>query len=415
MNKQRLQLKLVVLCAILIWLAPIGVPVMQAAAVTPQVNGQAAVVVDVQTGQVLADKAGDERLPIASLTKLLTVYLVEKAIEDGQLARDDQIQISPKIAKFSQNQAVANVPLTAGKRYAIQDLITATLLPSANGAAMALAEAVAGDQTAFYRRMQQQLAAWDIRYTSIYSANGLSNQDLGAFRDQQQAAKVENNLSAREVAIVAQRLVKDYPHIIRITQQQSARFDGQTIDNSNALLAQKKVTFTGLKTGLTPYDGANFVGLATLQNRQVLTVVLNAPDMTTVFDETLDLLEQVDRQLTTKTLAKNTTVQDPIYLMSAATQNGKVSLQTTHAQTRFVQRKEPRLTVTTLHVHNDVQAPISQSAVIAQGVVTSGDEQVDDYLRRAPAVDLHATKAIDRTNFVTKWWRQLFFNDAYDR
>jgi D-alanyl-D-alanine carboxypeptidase (penicillin-binding protein 5/6) len=394
---------------------PVSMGAVQAAVVTPQVRSEAAVVVDVQTGQVLADQHGDERLPIASLTKLLTVYLVEKAIAEGRLSRDGKVTISADIAAFSRDQSVANVPLTAGKNYTVHELMTATLLPSANGAALALAEAVAGDQTTFYRMMQQQLAAWDVRYAHIYSANGLSNQDLGRFRDKHSAAKAENVLSAREVAIVAQRLVKDYPDVIAITRQTKAQFAGETIHNSNQLLGEKGSTFVGLKTGLTPYDGANFVGLTTLQKRQVITVVLNTSDMTSAFSETKRLLQQVDQVVTTKTMPKKTTVKQPIHLLSARSKNGEVQLRTTQDQTRFVRKDEPKLTVTTTHVLNDVQAPISQNAVIAQGIVSSQDEEVDDYLRRPPAVDLHADKTIERTNFVTKWWRQLFFGEAYHR
>ncbi|MFR6559018.1 MAG: serine hydrolase, partial [Weissella confusa] len=88
-----------------------------AAIVTPTVDAQAAAVVDVQTGQVLADKNGNKRIPIASISKLLTVYLVERAIEAGKLTMDTPVSVPASIVAISTEPGLANVPLSTERTY----------------------------------------------------------------------------------------------------------------------------------------------------------------------------------------------------------------------------------------------------------------------------------------------------------
>ena len=119
-----------------------------AATVTPKVDAQSAVVADVQTGQVLADKNGNERMPIASISKLLTVYLVEQAIKEGRLSMQSQIKVPASIVAISNEPALANVPLSTERAYTIQELMEMALIKSANAAALALGYAVSGTDTA---------------------------------------------------------------------------------------------------------------------------------------------------------------------------------------------------------------------------------------------------------------------------
>ncbi|MBJ7657216.1 serine hydrolase [Weissella confusa] len=105
---------------------------------------KAGVVVDAQTGQVIADQNGTERLPIASTTKLITMYMVKEAIKSGKISLSQKVKVPEDIAAFSQDLSVANTPMTAEKTYTVQQLIDAMMVPSSNGAALLLANLLGG-------------------------------------------------------------------------------------------------------------------------------------------------------------------------------------------------------------------------------------------------------------------------------
>jgi D-alanyl-D-alanine carboxypeptidase (penicillin-binding protein 5/6) len=293
---------------------------ISAALVTPTTIGQGQLVADLATGQVIAKKNDQQRLPIASISKLLVVYMVEEAIQEGRLKEDTLVTVIPNIVTFSHNNGVANVPLSTQQRYTIHDLLNMALLPSSNSAAMTLASVVSGNQKKYYQQAEQLLASLGIKKAEIVSASGLRDGDLDAFNDPKVSDNTENMLSAREVAIIASRLITKYPSVLKITNQLVASVPGSNgttmlIKNTDTILGGPKYHFEGLKTGTTPYDGGNFVGVATVQGRKVLTVLLNTglgSATQSKFTGTEQMLDQVNQQvhvihptkqqLTTKTI-----------------------------------------------------------------------------------------------------------------
>lgn len=402
------KLMLTILTMALFWTVPFSV---HADLFTPTVDSKAALVVDVQTGQVLADKNGSQRLPIASLSKLLTVYLVEKAIQDGRLTMTTPVKIPANIATFSQNSAVANVPLQANQTYTVKDLLNATLLPSANGAALALGYAVAGNEATFQQQMSDQLTAWGIKNVPIYSASGLSNADMGVFATKNAPAKAENRLSAREIAIVAQHLIKEFPSITAITRQSTAVFVGQTINNVNPLLSEKNSRWLGLKTGSTPYDGYNFVGLTTLAKRQVLTVVLNNKNFDDTFTDTQQLYAQTTAKVTLKTLAKGTLAQDEPTVLRAKT--GKMAVATNQVTSLFVPKNQTSKFTLTDFKAQSFKLPAAKATVVGHMAVQASGVTAD-YLGAQPKVEMVTAKKVAAANWFVRTWRQLFEKNQYD-
>jgi D-alanyl-D-alanine carboxypeptidase (penicillin-binding protein 5/6) len=272
-------------------------PVVQADVVTAKVNSDAAALVDVQTGQVITEKNGSKRLPIASITKLLTVYLVEQQIAAGKLTMETKVKVPASIVAISQEADLANVPLSATQEYTVKELVEMALIRSANAAALELGYVVSGSETGANKMISELLASWNIKDVTIVSAAGLQNGDMGTLKNTQLSDETENELSPRELAIVARHLLKDFPQITDITSMKEATVTGAdgnpvTITTSTRLLYPEYshgYTFKGLKLGATPSIDYEFLGLTTLKGREVITVVQGTEHM---WSDTIALLNQ---------------------------------------------------------------------------------------------------------------------------
>jgi D-alanyl-D-alanine carboxypeptidase (penicillin-binding protein 5/6) len=401
--------------------------VADAAIVTADIQGKAGVVVDLQTGQVIADKDGDERLPIASTTKLLTVYMVEKAIADGKLSLDTKVTISAAMAEFSQDLTVANTPMSADQSYTVQQLLEAALLPSSNSAALALGEKLAGSQSKFNDMLTKQLESWGIKGSRMYSASGLTNGDMGRFKDSSVSDDAQNKLSARELAIVARHLVQDYPDVVKITSMTEAKFPTlsgaeDTIYNLDTLLTNtgSSYKFSGLKTGTTNEDGGNFVGLTEIKGRKVITVVLNSGTSSSSdiqkFTDTLAITKQADDATVVKTIKKGaSSSHKTVSVITASGKGGAVSVATNEATGMFVPTAEKaKVSLTFAKAKKSVKAPIKKGEVLATAKVTSSDKSANDFLDGSYTTDLVSTKAVKKTNWFVQTWRNLFSKSSFD-
>lgn len=390
-----------------------------AAVMTPHVETRSAVVVNQATGQVLADKAGNRRLPIASLSKLVVAYLVAQQIKQGKLSMDESVKVPTKIAKFTQVGNIDTVPLSSEHPYTVRQLLAAALLPSGNGAAMTLAQLVAGSQSAYNRRAEQLLATWGIKNVTWYSAAGLSVADLGPFKDTGLSQNAENQLSAREVALVARHLIHDFPQVLTITEQKEAQIPGlngqrETIKNSNQLVGNQRYHIRGLKTGQTPADGTNLVTFAQVKQQPIITVTLNTGQQgrQVVFSTTLNLLQQVDEQTQLLKL-KQVSGRANVAILTAKTK--QVPVKVAQAVPIFVGRHQDSGAHLKIIQPQDKaslpQAPFTKGSQVGQAKVMFKASQDDDFLQsQAPKASLVASKKVSRANWLVIWWRNLGFN-----
>lgn len=160
------------------------------------------------------------------------------------------------------------------------------IVQSANASAVALAELVAGNEHTFVNQMREQLTKWEIKDATIINASGLSNVYLGEHKYPGTQENDENLMSARDVAIVAQHLIKDFPEVLEVSKIKEKTFAPNTsqpddMKNWNVMLYEGpnyKEGVDGLKTGTTDLAGACFVGTIQKDGRRVITVILNALD-----------------------------------------------------------------------------------------------------------------------------------------
>lgn len=248
-------------------------------------HAKSALAIDSKTGQLLYAKNANQKLPIASMTKLITVYLTLKAIKQKQISWQTKVKPTAAIVKVANNTAYSNVPLKKGHSYTVKQLYQATLIESANGAAMCLAQKVAGSQRAFVLRMRKQLCNWGIHDAKVYTVNGLPNGNLGKDAYPGVSKKAENKLSAKEMAIVGQKLINNYPFVLRTTRIAHLAFKDKgkvtQMANFNWMLKglsqyNPALKVDGLKTGTTDAAGACFIGTIKKNKGRLITVVMGA-------------------------------------------------------------------------------------------------------------------------------------------
>ena len=265
--------------------SPLGATTAKAATI----DANAALAIDASTGQILYQQNAKQSLPIASMSKLLTMIVIEQEIKAGKLSWNSQLKITQAEAELSENTEYSNITLEAGKSYTVKELVTAALLKSADAATITLSRAT-GDNT----------AEIGVKDAKIYNAVGLTNEQMGTFKTKGVAADAENQMSAEDVALIAQYVIKKYPDLLKITQQSSATVAGQTVENTNSLLTgftyhNQQVKIDGLKTGTSDQAGNCFVSTGKYRGHRLITVIMHAggSDSSNRFTQTQKLYETV--------------------------------------------------------------------------------------------------------------------------
>lgn len=385
---------------------------------------KAGVVVDAQTGQVIADQNGTERLPIASTTKLITMYMVKEAIKSGKISLSQKVKVPEDIAAFSQDLSVANTPMTAEKTYTVQQLIDAMMVPSSNGAALLLANLLGGSQAKFEKMMEAKLESWGIAGVKIYSPSGLTNGDMKKFKDASAEDDVENEMSARELAVVARRLVVDFPDVLKTAQQKTVEFPAvsggtETMNNTNELLGNETfdLNWLGLKTGTTLNAGGNFVGVTKIQGRPVVSVVLNSgdnADAAAKFNATLTMVKKADDAVKVQKVASGLKpAKNTVSVLTA--KDGKVSYKTKGTASFFVPAGESATTkAVNVKLSKKVTAPLKQNEKLGTAQLESSFAAANDWLTGAPEVELVSVSEEARANWFATTWRGMFGKSNYD-
>lgn len=263
------------------------------------VQAEAAILVDANSGKILYEKNADSSLAIASMTKMLTEYIVHDAVKSGKITWDQKTQISDYAYTISQDRTLSNVPLEKGGSYTVKELYEATAIYSANGADIALAELIAGSEANFIKLMDQKAQELGLKDYKIVNATGLTNKDLKGRQPEGTSPDEENKMTARDCAIIAQRLIQDYPDTLETAKiphkvfQEGGKYPVK-MDNWNWMLpglVKQYDGVDGLKTGSTPEAGYCFTGTAKRGDMRLISVVINTNSKEARFDETKKLFD----------------------------------------------------------------------------------------------------------------------------
>ena len=374
-----------------------------------------AIAVEANSGKILYEKDATQPVEIASISKLLTVYLVYEALEQGKISLSTPVEISDYPYQLTTNSAASNVPMEA-RNYTVEELLEATLVSSANSAAIALAEKIAGSEKDFVDMMKAKLQEWGIQDATLVNTTGLNNETLGTNIYPGSKKDDENKLSAYDVAVVARNLILKYPQVLEITKKPSSTFAGMTINSTNYMLEGMPAYrggVDGLKTGTTDKAGASFVGTTVEKGMRIITVVLNADNQDTNpyarFTATSSILDYISSNFSLQTIVK----QGESYEDSKSpVLDGKEGTVTAVAKEdiKIVQRlgRRTQSTITYTADTTEHTAPLEAGTVVGHLTYEDKDLVGQGYITSdKPSFDMVAEKNVGKAFFLKIWWNRF--------
>ncbi|MGB9098602.1 serine hydrolase [Erwinia sp.] len=244
----------------------------------PQIDAKAWILMDYNSGKVLAESHADDRLDPASLTKMMSSYVVGQAIKAGKITNDDMVTVG-KDAWATGNpilQGSSLMFLKPGDRIPVSELNKGIIIQSGNDASIALADYVAGSQDSFVSLMNNYVQALGLKNTHFKTVHGLDSE--GQYS------------TARDMALIGQALIRDVPQEYALHKEKEFTFNRIHQQNRNRLLWSSNLQVDGIKTGHTAGAGNNLVASAVSGDQRLISVVLGSPTDATRFRESEKLL-----------------------------------------------------------------------------------------------------------------------------
>jgi D-alanyl-D-alanine carboxypeptidase (penicillin-binding protein 5/6) len=223
----------------------------------PQIAGSSYVLMEPKSGQVVMENNSSERLPPASLTKMMTAYIVERELDEGRIAMSDMVPISVTAWQTGGSRTFVR----EGTSVTVEDLLRGVVIQSGNDASVALAEFVAGSEGAFVDIMNQQAELLGMTNTNFENATGLPSPN--------------HYSTAHDLALLAQATINDYPETYPIYAEKHFTYNNIRQPNRNSLLWRDS-SVDGLKTGHTEEAGYCLVASAERENTRFIAVVMGA-------------------------------------------------------------------------------------------------------------------------------------------
>ncbi|NQN38709.1 D-alanyl-D-alanine carboxypeptidase [Streptococcus suis] len=373
-----------------------------------------AIAVEVSSGKILYEQDAETKASIASISKTLSIYLVYEALAKGEITLDTMVDISDYPYSLTSNTELSNVNLDA-RSYSVRDLLNASLITSSNSAIIALAEKIAGSEAAFVDRMKAKVQEWGITDAKIVNVSGLDNTDLGENIYPGSSPEDVNMFSALDVAIIARRLILDYPQVLDITSLNAYDFGGYTYYSTNQMLSDgthARGGVDGLKTGTSNSAGSSFLATTQQAGMRIITVVLNATDGLTSpenrFVATNDLMNYVYSNFSLVTLVKKGEAFEDSKIKVF---NGEKETSPVVAATDLtvVQRNQtdnvPTATFTT--DIKEIDAPLKAGTLVGKLQLKDQDLIGKGYISEQASVDMIIPSDMKEASWPFSWWNQF--------
>lgn len=378
-------------CASLVIANPVAAPVMpNLIPAAPQINASSYILMDAYSGEVIAEKNADERLDPASLTKMMTAYVAEYELGQGNIQMNDQVIVSNNAwaQKFPGSSVMFLEP---NKPVTVEQLLKGINIASGNDATVAMAEHIAGSERAFVDLMNQHAQLLGLKNSHFENAHGLTSK--------------EHYSSARDMAILARAKIIDFPEGYKIYAEKEFTYNNIRQSNRNRLLWRDN-TVDGLKTGHTNAAGYCLVASAVRDHMRLIVVVMGTKSDEARFQETQKLFSFGFRFYKTVKLYNKGQV-----LASAKVWGGETE------QVNAVVAKDVYVTVARsqednlkadLELNNYLQAPIVKGQELGQLMVS-----LDDKIVYQQAVV--ASESVNKGSWFTVLWSKvtLFFAQLF--
>lgn len=314
----------------------------------PVLNAKAYILIDVNSGKIIAEKNSEEKLPPASLTKMMTLYVISNALHSEQIHLTDNVHISREAWKTGGSRMFVK----EGQDVAIEDLLKGIIVDSGNDACVAMAEHLGGSEPGFAEIMNQQAQNLGMKDSHFTDSTGLPDENLYT--------------TAKDLAILGRALINNFPQYYHWYKQKWFTYNGIRQPNRNRLLWRDNQV-DGLKTGHTNDAGFCLVSSAKRDNMRLLAVVMGSPSETARADDSERLLNYGFRFFETHELYKTgqTITEMPIY-------KGKTNTLTVGLlQDQYVtipNGQYQRLSINT-KVPQNLQAPIKKGDKVGELII----------------------------------------------
>lgn len=238
---------------------------------TPDINASSFFLMDANSGKVLAEKNADTRLAPASLTKLMTMYVISDALKNSSIHLDDKVRISTKAWKTGGSRMFVKVD----DEVPVRDLLQGIVVASGNDASVAMAEYIAGTEGAFAGMMNAEAKVIGMKNSHFEDSNGLPNPN--------------HYSTARDLALLAQAIIQKFPEDYKLYSEKWFTYNKIRQPNRNRLLWRFNYA-DGLKTGHTDAAGYCLVGSAVKNGTRLISVVMGAPNDNVRTEDSIRLL-----------------------------------------------------------------------------------------------------------------------------
>ncbi len=345
----------------------------------PELSAKSYILIDFESGRVLAEKNPDETLEPASITKLMTAYAAFRALSSGQIKLGDEVTISEKAWRTEGSRMFVEV----GTRVTVEQLLPGMIIPSGNDASVALAEYVGGTEETFAQVMNDLAAELGMTNSHFLNSTGLPMDG--------------HYTTARDISMVARALIREFPDYYRWYSQREFTYNGITQGNRNTLLGRDNAV-DGMKTGWTESAGYCLVASAKRGDMRLISVVLGTDSSTARANESQALLNYGFRFFETK----------KVWEKGAVISNERVWKGTEPAVDLIV--REPVFATvpsgnlaeikTVIEIPERLLAPLDENTPI--GTVTA---RIDD--KTVAEAKLYSAKTIPEGSFLQTTWDEI--------
>jgi D-alanyl-D-alanine carboxypeptidase (penicillin-binding protein 5/6) len=331
-------------------LAVCGWATQASAAIGIDTQARNAIIVDFETGATLLDKGADARMPPASMSKIMTAYMVYDALKKGRLSLDDILPVSEKAWKTQGSKMFVPYP----GRVKVEDLIRGMIIQSGNDACIVLAEGLAGSEQAFVDQMNDKAKELGLNSSHFANVSGLPDPS--------------EYVTARDLSLLARRLIVDFPEYYHYDSEKEFTYNGIKQGNRNPLL-YKDLGADGMKTGHTDEAGYSLTASAVRDGRRVIMVMGGLSSGKVRQTESERLLEWAFREFNDFRLVKAGDVVDQAEVWLGSEAKVPVSVEKDVVVT--LPRAARRSMKATVHYDSAIKAPIAKGQTVGKLTITA--------------------------------------------
>ncbi|MGM8939809.1 D-alanyl-D-alanine carboxypeptidase family protein [Psychrobacter glaciei] len=355
--------------------------VMASAAIQPpEMENTAYVLMDYNTGEILAQKNANQALPPASLTKMMTSYIIEQRLASGDLKEEEQVLMSKNAwCRGSSSQSCMYVPVN--KTASVIDMLRGIIIQSGNDASKAMAEHIAGSEDSFAILMNEQAQKLGMENTHFVNSTGMPDEGHEA--------------SALDLAKLARAIVKNSGDYYGIYAEKEFTYNGITQGNRNALLSTDS-TVDGLKTGHTDAAGYCLVASSNRDGMRLISVIMGTESQQARADQSRELLNWGFGHFTTVTKAPagQFVSKIPVWFGEAE----EVELTTGDNLQILTSKTQKNKITTVVDIPESLEAPIKKGQEVGKLMAVIDGKAV-------ASVPIIATNDVEQSGFMSRMWQ----------